>query len=225
MNSKRLSSFLCGVCVVFFAVSAEAAKIFTITSNPSESKVLVNNQDIGITPAQTKFDFSDGRINVVSVSKPGYFEQIINLHSKSKEVKTGLIDVVLVPDEGWNATTTSDATNNWVRIQIDSAIPEGEVWQKIVDAVTSRYPSLEQIDNTSGYIRSIYEVKTYKNPQGSYQIRTRLLGSIASKSPLTFKFRIEAEQTSASGQWVPLQRVFKEDAQLMEELHGRLSQK
>ena len=105
------------------------------------------------------------------------------------------------------------------------ASPADLVWQKLVDSVTSRYPSLEMIDNASGYMRSVYAVRKFKNPRSEFQVRTRFICSISSKDPLVYKLKIESETADVRQDWSPYSRVFKEDAQLVEELQSRLGVK
>lgn len=103
---------------------------------------------------------------------------------------------------------------------------QSDAWQKIVDSVTGRYSSIEQMDNSSGYIRSVAIARTFKHPvYGEYTIRTQFLGAVSSRNPLVYKMEILSQQSTSSGTWVPYDRVFKEDAQLLEELQARLGTK
>jgi hypothetical protein len=140
-------------------------------------------------------------------------------------------------------TTTSEAANNWLRVQVEPSLVPDVVWQKLVDSVTGCYPSLEMVDATSGYMRSVYNVKKFGNPDpragGQFVVRTRFICSISSKSPLVYKMKIESEWTApqvvggglfapqqvVQQDWTPYDRVFKEDAQLVEELQSRLGVK
>jgi ATP-dependent phosphoenolpyruvate carboxykinase len=108
---------------------------------------------------------------------------------------------------------------------VDPSLSPEVVWQKVVDSVTSRYPSLEMLDAASGYMRSVYVNQKFKGPDGDYQVRTRFICSISSKTPLVYKMKIESEMSSAHQDWLPYDRVFKEDGQLIEEIQGRLGVK
>jgi len=139
-------------------------------------------------------------------------------------------------------TTTSEAANNWLRVQVEPSLAPDVVWQKLVDSVTGCYPSLEMVDATSGYMRSVYNMRRFGD-QGSgneFIVRTRFICSISSKSPLVYKLKIESEwsgpaQIKRGGlfapdqiiqqDWTPYDRVFKSDAQLVEELQSRLGVK
>lgn len=125
-------------------------------------------------------------------------------------------------------TKTSDAANNWLRIQVDPAMAPDAAWQKLMDSVTSYYPDLEMIDVPSGYIRSVYATRQFGDPKSksSFQVRTRFICTIASKSPLVYKIKIESEQASLPyTDWSPFNRVFNQDEQVIEELQNRLGVK
>lgn len=126
------------------------------------------------------------------------------------------------------ATTTSDAANNWLRIQIDPSMQPDAAWQKLMDSVTGYYPDLEMIDVPSGYIRSVYTVRQFGAPaaNGSFQVRTRFVCTIASKTPLVYKIKIESEMSMQPyGEWAPYSRVFNQDQSVIEELQNRLGVK
>jgi len=130
-------------------------------------------------------------------------------------------------DAALEVTTTSDAANNWLRVQVDPTLAPDVAWQKLVDSVTGCYPSLEMIDSASGYVRSVYTIRTFGKPgsPGAFIVRTRFICSISSKSPLVYKLKIDSEWSTPQQDWAPYDRVFKQDAQLVEELQNRLGVK
>jgi len=124
-------------------------------------------------------------------------------------------------------TTTSDAANNWLRVQVDPSLAPDVVWQKLVDSVTGCYPSLEMIDAASGYMRSVYNIRKFGAPGSAseFEIRTRFICTISSKEPLVYKMKIESDWSTPQQDWTPYERVFKQDAELVEELQSRLGVK
>jgi hypothetical protein len=130
--------------------------------------------------------------------------------------------------EVMQVTKTSDAANNWLRIQVDSSLAQDVAWQKLMDSVTGYYPDLEMIDVPSGYIRSVYTTRQFGTlgSKSSFQVRTRFVCTIASKTPLIYKIKIESEQAGPPYlDWTPFNRVFNQDQQVIEELQGRLGVK
>ena len=130
--------------------------------------------------------------------------------------------------EALQVTTTSDAANNWLRVQVDPSLAPDVAWQKLLDSVTEDYPDLEMIDVASGYIRSVYTIRQFGQvgAKDAFQVRTRFVCSIASKTPLIYKIKIESETAAPPYvEWVPYNRVFNQDEQLVEELQSRLGVK
>ena len=201
-----------------------------ITSDPDAARVKINNEDVGQTPMNFSFNFSErNRRYAIEVSKSGFFDSTVVVGEKSQGIRSGTIKVVLEKDPAWLATSESEATNKWLRIAIDPSISFDAAWQKIIDSVTMRYDSLEQLDQASGYLRSSSQVREFpKGPDGPFVVRTQLLGSISSKEPLTYKIKLISKtraKNDTGSAWKKFGRVFTEDAELVEELQNRLGLK
>ena len=208
------------MCIMLGAVGC--ATPTTVTTNPDGAFVSVDGRGIGNSPAKFTFDFLRQPVYRVPASKPGYFDASVTVASDGLVVP-GVLALNLKPDESYTQTTTTDATNRWLRIQVPDSVKQEEVWQKLVDAVTGRYSSLEQMDNSSGYLRSASMGRSFKDPSGGdFSIRTQFLGAVSSRSPIVYKVKIVSERSTPDGNWVPFDRVFKEDAELLDELQTRL---
>jgi hypothetical protein len=193
-----------------------------VISEPSGAMIQVDGQNAGEAPVNHAFDFGTRPSAVVSAVMPGYFPEEVVLNVNSQAVSEGELRLVLLEDQAWRVTTVSEATNSWLRVQVESVHETDDVWQKLIDSVTNRYASLEQMDRTSGYIRTIHEVRTFRGRHGNFRVRTRFICTIASREPLVYKMKIEADYTDRSGNWVPYGRVFTEDAEMLEEVQSRL---
>lgn len=211
-----------GMCMVLCTVGC-ATQPTTVTTDPAGAFVTVDGTGAGTSPLKYTFDFGKQPAYQVTATKPGFFDSSITLTSNGAGINNGVLSLALKADESFTQTTTTEATNRWVRIQVADSMKQDDVWQKLVDAVTSRYSSIEQMDNASGYMRSVPISRTFKNPTtGDFSIRTQFVGSVSSRSPLVYKMKIVAERSSADGHWVPFDRVFKGDAELFDELQTRL---
>ena len=195
----------------------------TINCDPGGT-VLIDGVPTGQTPLNHTFDFAGKASYQVEVKKPGFYDTRLVLHEEHPGLDEGVIQLALMEDESWNATAESRATNTWLRMEVDKSLDAKRVWQTVIDALTTRYSSLEQLDATSGYVRTSPEVRTFSHPKdGEVDIRTQVVCAIASSDPLTYKFKIVAERsTSGRTRWVPYERVFKADATMIEELSNRL---
>ena len=205
-------------------------KSATITSKPNQASVKIGDDEIGRTPVEYTFNFANkNRRYSLSFSKGGYFDSVVAVTENSRQLSSGVIDVVLEEDPAWTTTNESEATNKWLRIPVDPGISHAIAWQKVIDSVTSVYDSLEQLDQTSGYLRSTPRVKEFeKGPEGPFFVRTQFIGSISTANPLTYKIKLLSKRrlkSESDQSWRDFERVFSEDAQLVEELLGRLGLK
>ncbi|MEK7469310.1 MAG: PEGA domain-containing protein [Planctomycetota bacterium] len=223
MNGSRflLLALLLGPVVA----GCDSTRQITISSEPAGAFIQIDGQNAGNAPISQTFDFGSKYTFVIAGSMTGYFTEEYVLTKRSPAVRTLEIRLVLAEDEAWKATTTSEATNAWLRIQVDTKLTPEAMWQKLIDAVTGAYSSLEQMDPSSGYIRSVATVRKFRSPKGQFSVRTRFTGSVAQKEPLLYKLKIEAEISTNGGDWSPYSRVFKEDEALIEELQSRLGTK
>lgn len=208
------------------AIVGCATRTMTITSNPDHAAVSVNGNPIGETPVKYTFDYGQRTYYQVVVRKPGYLEVSRELIGDTEGANHDMLAFDLPPDPAYKETTASEAANQWLRVQVPPRITREGMWQTLVDAVTSRYSNIEQMDPTSGYIRSAPITKTYQSPEhGDYSIRTQFIGSIVSTDPLVYKMKIQSEYSDHANQWVPFNRIFSADQQLIEELQNRLGLK
>jgi hypothetical protein len=208
------------MCMVLGALGC--ATTTTVKTNPDGALVSVDGKEIGNSPANYTFDFLRQSVYRVTASKPGHFDASVSVASDGLVVPK-VLTLNLKPDESYAQTTTTEATNRWLRIQVPESVKQDEVWQKLVDAVTGRYSGIEQMDNSSGYLRSAPTGRSFKDPSGGeFSVRTQFQGAVSSRSPIVYKVKIVSERSTPGGNWVPFDRVFKEDAELLDELQTRL---
>jgi hypothetical protein len=208
------------------AIVGCATRTMMITSNPDHAAVSINGNLIGDTPIKYTFDYGQRTYYDVVVRKPGYLDVSRQMIGDTEGANRDKLAFDLPPDPAYKETTASEAANQWLRVQVPPRITRESMWQTLVDAVTSRYSNIEQMDPSSGYIRSAPITKTYSNPvHGEYSIRTEFVGSTVSTDPLVYKMKIQSEYCDHPNQWIPFNRIFAADQQLIEELQNRLGLK
>jgi hypothetical protein len=213
------------LALVPFVAGCQQRQATIIRSEPAGALVSVDKTAVGNAPAEYTFDFRRKPNYVVSARLPGYFEAERVVGKDTPGVRDALL-VALQPDEAWTATTRSEATNTWLRIQVNRAIDREGLWLRLTDAVTGRYVNMEVLDEKSGYMRSAAKTQAFSHPtKGAYTVRTQFVGSIAETTPLVYKLMIVSDLTDSRGNTAPFDRIFKADAQLVEELQGRLGLK
>lgn len=223
MFSQKLA-VLALVCVMVGGCTT--TKTLLVSSDPPQAFLKVNGDNIGDAPQTVEMDFSRIPSYAVTATKVGYLPETVRLEEKDPRLDNGSLTMSLEEDEAYRTTTTSEAANRWLRVQVAGDIDKESAWQRIVDSVTTAYDSLEQMDATAGYIRSTGKVRRYqRGPGGPFRIRTAFLGSISSDDPLVYKFKLRSEtrlERQSEHDWQDYGRVFREDAQLVEELTQRL---
>jgi hypothetical protein len=214
------------VALAFGGLIGCAATELQVRSQPPGANVTVDGVAVGQTPTKAKFDFGKKSFYEVTVSKTGFIPVSQIVASGSEVVRRGYLAIDLAQDQAYTQTTISDAANNWRRIQINATFTKEAAWQRMVDSVTTRYSNLEQLDQASGYLRSVALMRTFKTPgRGEFSVRTYFIGTIAQSEPLVYKVKIVSERSDSPGIWVPYDRVFTGDQELIEELQDRLGTK
>ena len=193
-----------------------------ILTEPPGAFVKVGSTNKGPAPVEHRFDFSEKHQEVVQATLAGYFpvrEVVTRQDLNPGEALT----IALEADPLWAETIESQATNRWLRIHVNPDFALDDMWTRIVDSISSRYSVIEVLDPVSGYVRSAAETRTFQSRGKMVAARTQIIGTISSNEPLVYKLKIISDSSIAGGPWMPYDRVFKDDAQLIDELQNRLS--
>ncbi len=96
------------------------------------------------------------------------------------------------------------------------------MWQRVVDAVTKRFPDLKEYDFTSGYLVTVPKIKSFTTSRGTFLLRSKFIATVMERDPLTYRLKLVSEWSDREAvKWHLYPRVFKEDAELVEELMSR----
>ena len=159
---------------------------------------------------------------VIKAEKSGYFAEEKPVVNYEHLFKTGRFRLVLEKSPMWWATSESPATNQWINLIINPEISPMEMWQRVVDAVTKRFPELKEYDYNSGYLVTQFKKKSFKTSRGTFLLRAKFIATVMETNPLTYRMKLVSEWSDQEElKWHPYPRVFVEDAQLIEELMER----
>jgi hypothetical protein len=197
----------------------------TITTDPPGAEVFVNDQLAGISPFVYEFNFEAVENQLVVARKEGYFTETLEVDATMVEAMQYNVILTMVESPMWHATTTSRATNDWLMVIVNPDISRREIWQRMIDAVTKRFPELEEFDVNSGYIKSVVKGRRFPTPRGEFRLRSRFVAAVANEDPLTYKIKVISEWTDKGVAWHKYDRVFHEDDQLINELVDRFGYK
>lgn len=184
-------------------------------------------------PKSTSFEEDDDRFPapsgkpkepkyIVLAKKDGYFAEKKSIVDFDTLFESGRFIVPLDKSPLWWATTESAAVNQWMNLIVSSDISDVDMWQRIVDAVTKRFPELKEYDFTSGYLVSAPKVKLYKTSRGPFLLRSKFIATVMDRDPLTYRLKLDSHWSNMEGvKWSEYPRVFKEDAEMISELMSR----
>lgn len=198
----------------------------TIATEPPGATLQLNGQEIGTSPTAQQIDFGNTKEYELVANKTGFFEAREKLTNDSPGVRARLVKVTLSADEAYTQTVPAEAANHWVRIQVNPQYSQENAWPKLVDLVTGRYGALQQVDPASGYIRSEWSPpKPFTHPtRRTMNVRTQLIGNIASREPLVYKVMIASQVSygDAPEKWSEYPRIYTDDAKLIADIENRL---
>jgi len=186
------------------------------------SSSIPNDEDDEFSSAGTEIKKIRNPKYVIKAEKDGYFaeeKQIVNYDSL---FKSGRFRLVLEKSPMWWATSESPATNQWINLIINPEITPMEMWQRVVDAVTKRFPELKEYDYNSGYLVTEFMKKSFTTSRGTFLLRAKFIATVMETNPLTYRMKLVSEWSDQEeSKWHPYPRVFVEDAELIEELMER----
>ena len=114
---------LLGLCA---GLAGCATPTTSIVSQPPGALIAVDGVNVGTAPVQYKFDFRHTPTTVVVASKEGYISEQIALIFDSSAIKGSQLPIFLTERSAYQATTTCEADNNWLRVQVEPSL--GRTW-------------------------------------------------------------------------------------------------
>lgn len=143
--------------------------------------------------------------STVVVKKVGFLTELIEFCNKkgmAKPPKSYYLK--LEKDDAFEASIQTDIAN--VDIELKSTLEKTKAWRLLNQIILSNIDVIEMTDKETGYIRTAWTVKTFKQNT----VRTRIIVKQTSDSPLTFKVKLVSEESNASKTSVKSDELFKE---------------
>ncbi len=210
------------ICLCTLVGCGGSPKATTITTEPSGAFVSVNGENLGSSPRTHEFDFKRVKVFEVRASMPGFHDASTEITRSAPAIRDGVLRIMLEEDPAWTSTTTSEATNRWLSIPIDPATSEQDIWNVMVHSVTKRYPEFQTLDPSALYMATAPVSRSFRHPRdGNYVIRTTFFARRGSDARV-MDAMIRSELIEPSGTVKQHGRVFKEDADIIQELQSRL---
>lgn len=168
------------------ATSAIAKNQIVISASEPDAEIFVNGQPMGRGTATVVVP-KKGQVNVL-VFKSGFLrEEFTFFDKKDKPKPPKTLFVKMKPDDAFEASKQTDIAN--VNLDLSTSKEEDDVWLVINRIILSYFDVIETTDKETGYIRTAWTIQTFTQST----VRTRVIVKLASKDPLSYKFKIISE--------------------------------
>jgi len=184
------------------AGSSIAQKKIMVSASQPEAEIYSNGQKVGVGTAQVVV--RKNTKTVVHARRIGFLpvEQIFyNSKNMSKPPKTYYMDMIV--DDSYVASDVIDNANIDFSIGF-SGIDETTVWKIATSIVTTYFDVVEVSDKETMYLRTAWQVQTFKGNT----VRTRII--LKSGGTNTLKIKLVSEHSEKAGTSVKSDEEFKE---------------
>jgi hypothetical protein len=176
---------------VRFSCSEADAKIYV------EGKLVGTGQADIIVPGYTCL--------AVKIEKTGFLVGKVEFCNKPGFAPPPKIyQFTLEKDDAYDASTATDISN--VDIEVKSTKSQTEAWKLISQIVTTYFDAIETTDKETGYMRTAWVVKSFKQSL----IRTRLVVKSGGGSGASYKIKLISEISTVPNASVKNDEQFKE---------------
>jgi hypothetical protein len=163
---------------------------------PDGAVIRINGKEVGKSEYTLKI--SKGSSAKLEVEKPGFVTYLTTLHNTDEEVAPPPFIALtegsneFPEDESFTASSESDIANTDFVLTVPSHLSENQAWSIVAQIVQAYFDELEQIDQTTGYLRSAWVYKRY----ASRAVRTRVIVKMNNRNPLKYSIKISSEENN-----------------------------
>ncbi|MBP5650831.1 MAG: hypothetical protein J6X01_07140 [Bacteroidales bacterium] len=205
-------------------------KTIKITVDQEDAKIFVDNEFVAFGTYIVSFKKKEGHIRV-RIEKEGFVTHRFVVRADDKRKS---IDIILLPDESWNLSVSSDVANKFFTIPIskdyvDRAGSKEEAaklaWKQLHSILMNYIEEIEESNQLGGYIQSAWVVKEF--PSAGVKVRTRItIKETNIGDDLTYRVKVSSEKAPYSAtsdeQYEEWGRVLKTYEPIIQEFQARL---
>ena len=141
-------------------------------------------------------------VKVVKIGFLRYEVEFCNRKDLSKPPKKYFVE--MKRDDAYDASVRTDIAN--IDIEIKTSKGKDQAWKLINQIVLSYTDVIEITDKETGYIRTAWQLKTFKQNT----IRTRIIVKQSSDDPLAFKIKLVSEESQRPVTSVKSDELYRE---------------
>jgi hypothetical protein len=175
-----------------------------IGASESDAEIYLNGRLVGKGSVEIVVP-GDGCVTVIT-RKIGFLEDKIEFCNKkgySKPPKSHYVE--MARDDSYDASVQTDIANVDIELIVDN-MDKDRAWKLINQIVLSYIDVIEMTDKETGYLRTAWSLKTFKQNT----IRTRIIIKESSSEPLVFKAKLISEASGHALTSVKSDELYKE---------------
>lgn len=206
---------------VLLPVTANAAKIKKVVTNPETAKIYVDGNYVGDGVYSLKFSSRDDFFNI-KVESPGYVTKQLKIY---KHDTRNVISVDLREDDSLEGSVASNLANKYFTINVREGVDEDLAWKLLTQVLLNYFNELKTSDKSSGYMNTPWVVQTF--PMAEVKVRTMVqVKQITGGDGLQYQVRISSEMSPMDSfgtqGFKPWARVLKQFEPLINEMQSRI---
>lgn len=227
MTRKQLSFI--GLLITFlfstvFSINAFAGKkIIMLSTSESDADIYIDGKLMG--KGNTEVVVLSKSCVTIKVEKVGFLTETISFCNKKNHAQPPKSYYIQMErDDAYDASVQTDIANIDIELKTDKT--EIEAWKLISMIITSYFDVIEVTDRETGYLRTSWEVKSFKQNT----IRTRMIVKLGTTDPLSYKIKLVSEESFSPNTSVKSDelyhewdRVLRKFQNVVDELQSRLS--
>ena len=215
--------FMFLMVTLFSFDSMAGKKTILLSTSESDAEIYIDGQLMG--KGHTEVIVLSKSCVTVQVKKMGFLTETITFcNKKNHATPPKSYYFQMNRDDAYDASVQTDIAN--VDIELKTNKSELEAWKLISMIITSYFDVIEVTDRETGYLRTAWVVKSFKQNT----IRTRMIVKLGDTNPLTYKVKLVSEESGKPGTSVKSDeryrewgRVLRKFQNIIDELQSRLS--
>jgi len=191
--------------IVLFNLFITNAQKVKISASETDASIIINGQTVGAGNYILRMESKE--CYKVKVSKPGFlkYEATVCGKKAGPEAPESLY-FEMKKDDAEEASIKTDQANVDFEIEINNDLSPLDAWKLTTQIVTDYFDAIEVSDKETSYLRTAWSIQSFQQNT----IRTRLIIKLSKSNPLTFKVKLNSENSGATGTSVKADEQFRD---------------